>query len=121
MSRFLIDNNLSPKISQALRELGFDAVHVREYEMQRAPDQEIFECALKEERLIVSADTDFGFLLAKWGKEKPSVALFRHFPSSSEHQVQALLIIVKKFESELKQGSMIVIEPKGIRIRKLPF
>ena len=89
--------------------------------MQRALDEEIFELALREERVIVSADTNFGFLLAKWVKEKPSVVLFRHFPSSSENQVRALMIVAEKFESELEQGGMIVVEPKGIRIRKLPF
>ena len=121
MLRFLIDNNLSNKISRALHELGFDAVHVREYDMQRASDQEIFDRALKEGRVIVSADTDFGFLLAKWGKEKPSVLLFRHFSSVPEHQSRALLVINQKFASELEQGSIIVVETKGIRIRKLPF
>ena len=71
--------------------------------------------------MIVSADTDFGFLLAKLDKNKPSVILFRHFSSNFEQQARALVIVIKQFESELEQGSMIVMEQKGIRIRKLPF
>ena len=119
--KFLIDNNLSPRLAQALYELGFDVVHVREYEMQRASDEEIFQRALSEERVIVSADTDFGFLLAKWNKEKPSVVLFRRFSPRSEHELQALRTVLEKFQSELEEGSILVVEPKGVRIRKLPL
>jgi len=119
--QFLIDNNLAPRVAQALRELGFSVAHVREYGMQQASDAEIFERALREERVIVSADTDFGFILARWNQEKPSVILFRHFSPHAEHQVNALEWIAEKFKLELETGSIIVIEPKGVRIRKLPL
>ena len=121
MPKLLIDNNLSPKIAQALRRSGYDVLHVREYGMQRASDQEIFERALKEERFIVSADTDFGFLLARWNQEKPSLVLFRNFSNLAEHQTRALVIIMERFQSELEQGSIIVVEPNKVRIRKLPL
>lgn len=91
--KFLIDNNLSPRLAQAFRRFGLDATHVREYEMQRASDEDIFQRAFLEERIIVSADTDFGFLLAKWGKEKPSVILLRKLSPLAERQLQILRIV----------------------------
>jgi predicted nuclease of predicted toxin-antitoxin system len=62
--RFLIDNALSPTVAGGLRAAGHDAVHVRDRGLSTSDDTSIFERAQLKERIIVSADTDFGTLLA---------------------------------------------------------
>lgn len=69
--KFLIDNALSPVLSEALRAAGYDSMHVRDYQMQAAADVDILARAIVEERIVVSADTDFGTFSPKVGSPSP--------------------------------------------------
>lgn len=120
--KLLIDNALSPQIVILLQQAGHDVVHVREYGLHQADDSVILERAEKEHRVVVSADTDFGTLLALRQKSLPSVVLFRGPTSREPTRVAARLIAeLPLHEAALEPGCILTIEPHRVRVRKLPI
>ena len=120
--RFLVDNALSPTVAEGLRESGHDAVHVKDMGLAGAEDDAIFAKAAADERVIVSADTDFATLLALWGKTKPSVILFRRGAGRRPtEQVALILANLPAIEDSLESGCVVVFDEARLRIRMLPI
>ena len=100
---------------------GFDVVDTRGLGMQRWADEEIVDFAAVENRVVVSADTDFGAILAKRQTAKPSFVLLRRTQNLSPQSVAALLAAnLPAFEEDLDEGAILVVTDTLIRVRRLP-
>ena len=120
--KLLVDMMLSTRVVEELRIAGHDAVHVREYGLQRALDEEILARAAREQRTLISADMDFGFLLASRRDPWPSVVLLRRLAFHRAEFVVALLLAnLPQLAEALEQGSLVVLEENRIRVRRLPI
>ena len=119
--RFLVDNALSPKLAEGLRQAGHDAVHLREIGRQSAPDSEVLARAIDEARIIISSDMDFGDLLAARELARPSVILFRRVERGTNSRLALLLKNLAAISVDLERGSIVILESSRMRIRSLPI
>ncbi len=109
-------------MAAGLIDAGLDAVHVRPLGLAPAPDDVVFDRAAADTRVVVSADADFGAILAARQSRFPSVILFRRGPERRPaRQVALLLENLEAIRGPLEEGALVVIEEGRIRIRHLPF
>jgi predicted nuclease of predicted toxin-antitoxin system len=120
--KFLVDNALPPMLAELLLAAGHDAVHVRTYGMQAKTDDVILARAMAEDRIVVSADTDFGAILANQAANRPSFILFRdpNFLVAADY-ADTLLSILTVLEPELVSGCVAVFRNGRLRVRRLPL
>ena len=121
--RFLVDANLSPKIAAALTKAGLESVHVGDAGLLTAPDRTILDYAAVHDLVIVSADSDFGELLAaSRGATRPSVVLLRSADRlTSDDQAALLAANLPAVTGDLEAGAVVTIARGRMRVRPLPI
>jgi predicted nuclease of predicted toxin-antitoxin system len=120
--KFLVDQNLSPTLVALLRTAGHDVVHTGDIDLAMADDRDIVKTAAQQDRVIVSADTDFGTLLAERGATSPSVVLLRlRSPRRARQLAELLLANLDAVVDDLDSGAIVVLEDERIRVRRLPI
>ena len=120
--KILVDNALSPQLANLLVQAGHDVVHLRDRIVVDSPDEKVFELAKSEERIILSADTDFGAILANRSECKPSFILLRHDAPTLPHlQAELLCRVLEVTYTDLEAGSIVSGHCEKIRVRRLPI
>lgn len=120
--RFLIDENLSRRLVGALTSAGHDAIHVNDLGLSSAQDEEVLQTATAQRRILVSADTDFGTVLAATRATTPSMLLVRRISHRRADELAALMLAnLDDVADALRQGAVVVVEETRIRVRLLPL
>ncbi|HET8684475.1 MAG TPA: DUF5615 family PIN-like protein [Micromonosporaceae bacterium] len=119
--RFLVDECLSVRLAELLVDAGHDAVHVVGCSLAGVPDQRVLARVLADDRVLLSADTDFGEILAHSGAATPSVVLFRRSDRTADALSAVLLANLDAIVDDLKIGAFVVITEDRMRVRRLPL
>lgn len=92
-----------------MSDAGHDAVHVGDLALLGATEETVMAAALDDSRIVVSADTDFGEVLAASIAQYPSVILLRRKGRTAEQQASILLANFAAVENDLAVGAMVVV------------
>lgn len=120
--KLLIDANLSPRVAEGLRAGGYEAVHVADLGLVTASDDEIFDRATAEGFTVVTADSDFGMLLALRRATSPSIVHLRHVAElAPEGHVGLLRANLPQIADDLDRGAIASLSPTRLAVRDLPI
>jgi predicted nuclease of predicted toxin-antitoxin system len=112
--RFLADECCDFAAVRTLRAHGHDVLAVSEYQ-HRSVDADVIGLALTENRILLTEDKDFGWLVFAGRTESPGVILMR-FPASARSLLaEAVLKLVSEHASQLA-GAFVVLRPGSARI-----
>ncbi|MGI8937374.1 MAG: DUF5615 family PIN-like protein [Iamia sp.] len=120
--KLLLDANLSPRVAEALRAGGFDAVHVVDLDLVTASDEVIFDRAAADGLTVVTADSDFGTLLAMRRTTNPSVVHVRGVAElPPDDHIELLVANLPQVADDLDRGAIVSMSPTRLAVRDLPI
>ena len=112
---------VSPLLVEWLQREEHDAVHATHIGLEQAPDEEIIAQARKESRIIVTADLDYARFLALAGSSSPGIILFRGGNYSDREMLGLLKRALAAIPGNQMPNSIVVVDRKSIRRRRLPI
>ncbi|MBK9285090.1 MAG: DUF5615 family PIN-like protein [Sphingobacteriaceae bacterium] len=115
--KFLVDENVGFTVIKYLRDKGFDVKSITELFPSR-DDVFIIKTAYKEERIIITNDKDFGYLIFKTELPPPAIILFRFSEEVPAEKINAINAILNMPEEKILNHFIVASENK-IRIRPL--
>ena len=116
--RFLADESCDFAVVRALRAVGHDVVAIAEV-TPRAEDDAVIDLAVREDRLLLTEDRDFGRLVYAKGRSTAGV-LFLRFPASARAALPKVVVNLVRRRGERLTGRFVVVQPGRIRIGRSP-
>ena len=115
--RFLADESCDFIVVRSLRAVGHEVLAVSEI-YPRAEDSFVIDLALKEGRILITEDKDFGQLVFAHGRKTQGIILIR-YPSKSRGKLSGDIVnVTKRFGKHLK-GNFLTVRPGQVRISRI--
>jgi len=119
--KLLVDMNLSPAWVSFLAAKGFEAIHWSEVGPGGAPDSVLMEWAAAHDHIVLTADLDFGSILAATQSKRPSVVQVRSDILAPRFIGAAVVAAIRQAEQELLVGALVSVDAARARLRVLPL
>ncbi|HEY5239657.1 MAG TPA: DUF5615 family PIN-like protein [Rhizomicrobium sp.] len=117
MMRFLADENCDRLIVETLRTAGHDVSYVVEGRRGQG-DQQLFKDAFAQNRILLTADLDFGHLAEQEAQQAPAIILMRLSALNRDKRARRVADVVEQL-TDAVPGHLLIIEPGQIRLRTL--
>jgi predicted nuclease of predicted toxin-antitoxin system len=113
LNRLLADENIPKKALEALKQQGIDIVSVADFSTGLS-DQDVIKTAIRENRVIVTFDKDFGELIVKRRLKPPGLILLRLTEISPTEVAGRIKGLIKR--QIVLDGNIVVVQDDRVRV-----
>lgn len=113
--RFLVDECTGPAVSRWLREQGHDVLSVYD-EARGASDEAMLALAVREDRVIITNDKDFGEMIFRLGKAHRGVLLLRLDDERAANKISVLARVLRHIDDIELAGQFVVATETTLRV-----
>ena len=114
--RFLADESCDFSVVRALRAQAYDVVAVSE-QTSRSIDRELIQQAHAQQRILITEDNDFGWLVFVSHVDTSGVILIR-FPGNARTTLASTIVDLVREQGELLLGAFVVVQPGYVRLSR---
>ena len=115
--RFLIDRCAGGRLAAWLRQRGHDVIEAREIGPDPG-DRQLLEIAAREQRILITIDTDFGGFVFQEGLGHSGIVRLPDVPADSRIAIFSELLA--RHVADLESGAIITVRSNRIRISRSP-
>ncbi len=116
--RVKVDEDLPGAAVQMLRDRGYEAAGVVEQGMGGWKDPALWQAIQAEQRFLVTADKGFADIRLYPPKSHAGVLLLRPDQDGIRPVIKLLELFLVSYDLEALAGTVTVVTPRGIRIRR---
>lgn len=114
--RFLADECCDFSVVRALRAEGCDVFAIGEV-MQHSVDRSLLELAVESDRILLTEDKDFGWLVYAGSASSAGVILIR-YPGNARKQLADAVVRLVTTQGQQLRGNFVVLQPGQVRINR---
>ncbi len=103
--KFLLDENIDARLKAFLTDLGHDATIIAQDYPASLVDIDVLAIAVREERILITNDTDFGELVIRERRPHTGIILFRVRPATFANQRDRLAQVLSEYRDQLDSSS----------------
>jgi predicted nuclease of predicted toxin-antitoxin system len=113
--RFLLDVNASGVVLELLLDLGHDVACVGDIDPSMG-DSAILTWAVREERIIITTDSDFEQMI--WLQERQHCGVLRLENLPRSQRIMLIQEVLANYAQDLEAGAVVIATQRNIRIRR---
>lgn len=115
--KLILDADIPRSFLNKLREEGYNVVDVRDVSTHPIKDEEVFNLACKEKRILITRDLDFSNILYYPPSKSSGIIVLRTYLLSKEEMFKILKEALKRGQEQLEK-TLVIAQKDRLRFHK---